>query len=327
MVWSSHLLVLFSFLACFGIKAQKDTFRCPPCASDCHRTDFEESGNCPICNMPLIKVNQTLFEGYDKKEVMISNDSILLNAAYYTPKNKNRIKGAMIVVHGSAPSRYEDMTYYTKIGTKLNMAVLAYDKRGVGKSEGNYQFFNVEESENWFNLLASDVLACLSWIKKQPELQKTKIGLIGGSQAGWIMPLAASKNKNIDFIIIGEGVAVSAGEEHYFSQLTGDGDESVNKLSIAEAHLKLQKFNGTKGFDPRNILKGLKAKTLWILGTHDPVIPVDATLHELQSMNNPNFHVQILENGDHNFNNTQTGKPYNLLEFIEPWLLNNDILN
>ncbi|WP_165819397.1 alpha/beta hydrolase [Flagellimonas aquimarina] len=276
--------------------------------------------------MPLIKVEHSQFEGYVKEEIQIPNDTILLNAAYYTPKNKSKIKGAMIVVHGSAPSRYEDVSFYTKIGTELGMAVLAYDKRGVGKSGGNYQFFSVEESENWFNLLASDVLACLLWLKHRPELQKTKIGLIGGSQAGWIMPLAASKNKYIDFIIIGEGVAISAGEEQYFSQLTGDGDEGANNMSIAEAHLKLQNFRGDRGFDPRNILKELNVKTLWFLGTQDPVIPVDATRKALQVMNNPNFQVQILENGDHDFINTQSGKPYDLLKFIRPWLFHNGIL-
>jgi dienelactone hydrolase len=268
--------------------------------------------------MPLIKITNTEFKGYDKEEVVIKNGAIRLNAAYYTPKNKSEIQGVLVVVHGSAPSTYEDVTYYTRIGSKLGMAVLAYDKRGVGKSEGHYQFFNVEESEKWFNLLASDVLACVSWLKDRPELGNAKLGLIGGSQAGWIMPLAASKNNTIKFMVIGEGVAVSAGEEHYFSQLTGDGD--TNGLTIAEADSKLQYFKGSKGFDPRSILKNLRAKTLWILGTKDPVIPVDATINELKRINNPNFQIQLLEYGNHDFVNTKTGKSYDLLDYLVPWL-------
>ncbi len=268
--------------------------------------------------MPLIKITNTEFKGYGKEEVVIQNGAVRLNAAYYTPLNKSEIQGVLVVVHGSAPSTYEDVTYYTRIGTKLGMAVLAYDKRGVGKSEGRYQFFSVEGSEKWFNLLASDVLACVSWLKHRPELGKAKLGLIGGSQAGWIMPLAASKNNNIKFMVIGEGVAVSAGEEHYFSQLTGDGD--VNGLTIAEAHSKLQYFNGSKGFNPRSVLKNLRAKTLWILGTEDPVIPVDATINELERISNPNFQIQLLEYGNHDFVNTKTGKSYDLLDYLAPWL-------
>ncbi|WP_211341817.1 prolyl oligopeptidase family serine peptidase [Ulvibacterium marinum] len=301
------------------IQAQHTTgYRCPPCNSNCHTVQYENPGDCPVCAMPLIKITNTQFKGYDKEEVVIQNGGIRLNAAYYTPQNNSEIQGVLVVVHGSAPSTYEDVTYYTRIGTKLVMAVLAYDKRGVGKSEGRYQFFSVDGSEKWFNLLASDALACVSWLKNRPELGKAKLGLVGGSQAGWIMPLAASKNDTIKFIIIGEGVAVSAGEEHYFSQLTGDGD--VKKLTIAEAHSKLQYFKGAKGFDPRSILKNLKTKTLWILGTKDPVIPVDATINELKRINNPNFQIQLLEYGNHDFVNTKTRKSYDLLDYLVPWL-------
>ena len=66
------------------------------------------------------------------EEVQIPNDSIMLNAAYYSPINRDSINGVLIVVHGSAPSTYNDVSYYTGLGTQLGMAVLAFDKRGVG---------------------------------------------------------------------------------------------------------------------------------------------------------------------------------------------------
>ncbi|WP_232520962.1 prolyl oligopeptidase family serine peptidase [Flagellimonas nanhaiensis] len=300
-------------------------YKCPPCASDCHDTIYNAPGICPVCEMALVEIKDNQFEGYSKKKVSIESKGISLNAAYYAPNNKNTLKGALVIVHGSAPSTYEDVSYYTKIGIKLGMAVLAYDKRGVGGSGGTYQSFTVEGSKNWFNLLASDVLAVISWLKEQPELENAKLGLLGGSQAGWIMPLAASKTKEVDFMIIGAGVAVSAGEEHFFSQLTGDGEE--NGISIQEAHKKLEGFQGEKGFDPTKILKQLRTSTLWFLGTNDPVIPVDATIEELERINNPNFEIVLLPHGDHNFRNTKTGEPYNLIGFIQPWLTESGIWN
>lgn len=274
--------------------------------------------------MQLIEVTNTQFKGYQKEEIAINNHEITLHAAYYTPKQKEDLKGALVIVHGSAPTTHEDVTYYTRIGTRLGMAVLAYDKRGVGKSEGQYRSFTVEGSKKWFRTLASDVLACYTWLYERPELKDKKIGLLGGSQAGWIMPLAASQNSNINFIVIGEGVAVSAGEENYFSQLTGDGDQSG--ISIEAAHEELKKFSGEKGFDPRNLLRELNTPTLWILGTDDPVIPVDATLGALQDLNNPAFQIELLENGNHDFVNTKTGKSYDLLEVIKPWLTDIKVL-
>lgn len=320
---------LFPFLligVCFlqYIIGQEKLYRCPPCASDCHKESYSRPGLCPVCNMELIFQKESQFEGYAMEEVQIPNDSIMLNAAYYSPINRDSINGVLIVVHGSAPSTYNDVSYYTGLGTQLGMAVLAFDKRGVGASGGTYESFSVARSKAWFNLLASDVLACVNWIKEKPELRKVKLGLLGGSQAGWIMPLAASKSKAIDFMIIGEGVAVSAGEEHYFSQLTGDGDESG--ITIAKAHKKLQHFDGEKGFDPRNILKQLETDALWFLGTNDPVIPVDATIEELHHLNKSNIKVVILPHGDHNFLNTQTNERYDLLSYIKPWLITIGIL-
>ncbi len=280
---------------------------------------------CPFCNLELIEVASSKYKGYTKEEFTLINkkDSISLNAAFYLPED-NKIAGILIIAHGSAPTTYEDLSYYIRLGTKLNMGVLAFDKRGVGKSTGRYESFTVERSKEWFNLLASDVISAIDWVKSRPDLNALKIGLLGGSQAGWIMPLAASQNKNVDFIIIGEGTSVSAGEEHYFSLLSGDG--SGEGISIKEADIQLQSFKGDKGYDPREILKKLQAKTLWFLGTSDPVIPVDATIRVLKELNNPHFKIEILKNGDHNFVNVETGKSYNLVPLIRSWLKSENII-
>ncbi len=315
---------LFSFHVVFSCLGQQITFRCPPCPYDCHDKTYSKPGACDVCGMELIPNTTSEYEGYSKSMVEVTSDSIQLSAAYYLPKNKDSIMGALVIVHGSAPSTYEDVSFYTRIGVRLGMAVLAFDKRGVGKSGGIYEYFSVNRSKAWFDLLASDVEACVQWLNTRPELQGTKKGLLGGSQAGWIMPLAASRTSGIDFMIIGEGVSVSAGEEHYFSQLTGDGNG--NGISIAKAHNKLKHFSGELGFDPRSILENLDVMTLWFFGTNDPVIPVDASLAVLEKMNNPNFKIVLLPEGDHNFNNTGTGKRYDLVEFIKPWLTSIQVL-
>ena len=139
------------------------------------------------------------------------------------------------------------------------------------------------------------------------------------------MPLSASKNPVVDFIITGEGAAVSAGEEAFHSDLTGDG--SGNGIPIKEADKKLKMFDGERGFDPRNILENLNAKTLWIFGTMDDVIPVDASIEALNKINNDNFEIIILPNGDHNFYNVETEIRYDLTKYIEPWLIKIGILN
>ena len=293
-------------------------YRCPPCPYDCDIEIHNRPGVCHVCNMELQKIEDTKFDGYKKSSLFIQNDSTQLFAAYYLPEDLTKIKGSVVISHGSAPTTIEDVAYYTKLATQLNMAVLAYDKRGVGLSSGTYEYFSVERSKEWFDLLASDLQVCFEWLRKRPELKDTKIGFLGGSQAGWIMPLAASRLKGVDFIIIGEGASVSAGEEAFHSNLTGDG--SGNGISINEADEKLKTYNGELGFDPRPILKNLNTKILWFFGTKDDVIPVNASIEVLNEIDNKNHEIIILPNGDHNFTNVETGQQYYLIKYIQPWL-------
>lgn len=295
-------------------------YRCPPCPFKCDDKIHDNPGLCSVCKMELQEIKEAEFDGYKKSTFYIKNDSIKLFAAYYFPEDINKIKGGIVISHGSAPSTHEDVGYYTKLATQLNMAVLAYDKRGVGSSSGSYEYFSVERSKQWFDLLASDLQVCFEWLRRRPELKNTPIGFFGGSQAGWIMPLAASKLESVgvDFMIIGEGATVSAGEEAFHSDLTGDG--SGNGISIKKADKKLKKFKGELGFDPRPILKKLNTKTLWFFGTKDDVIPVNASIEVLNKINNENNKIIMLPNGDHNFKNVETGHRYDLTKYIEPWL-------
>ncbi|MEO0505912.1 MAG: prolyl oligopeptidase family serine peptidase [Bacteroidota bacterium] len=317
--WTENLQTLekcpFSNMDSFALSQ----YRCPPCPFDCQNILYNKPGICNVCGMQLVEVENNVFNRYKESNFYISNGDVKLFAAYYLPKDMSKLKGAVVVTHGSAPTTHEDLSFYTNLATELNMAVLAYDKRGTGQSSGKYENFTVEGSQKWFDLLASDLEACAEWLKGRSELKDLKLGFLGGSQAGWIMPLAASRIEGIDFMVIGEGAAVSAGEEHFFSNLTGDG--GPQKSSIEAADLALQSWDGDKGFDPRPILKKLKVHTFWMFGTNDPVVPVDASLRVLRKMNNPFFEIKILQNGDHNFKNTLSGERYDLITCIKPWMI------
>lgn len=76
---------------------------------------------------------------------------------------------------------------------------------------------------------AGDVrLAAHAWLRGQQGIDPERVGLIGGSQSGWIIPLVAEKTPGVGFIMSGCGPIVSAGEEVYHEMLLNLG------LSIAE---------------------------------------------------------------------------------------------
>jgi dienelactone hydrolase len=75
------------------------------------------------------------------------------------------------------------------------------DKRGVGGSTGDWNMASFDD-------LAGDVVAAVEYVKTRSDIDPKRIGLLGVSQAGWIMPLAAVRSKDIAFLISISGAGV-----------------------------------------------------------------------------------------------------------------------
>ncbi len=84
--------------------------------------------------------------------------------------------------------------------TKNGIAVLRFDKRGVGKSTGTYDL-NITSKD-----LAGDVIAGVNFLKTQTTIDPKKIGLIGSSEGGMIAPMIATQCTDIAFIALMAGV-------------------------------------------------------------------------------------------------------------------------
>src|SRR4029450_9468807 len=88
---------------------------------------------------------------------------------------------------------------------RRGMAVLGYDKRGVGESTGDWNTASFDD-------LAGDVVAAFEYLKTRSDIDQAHIGVLGISQAGWTMPLAAVRAKDLAFLISISGAGVPAAE-------------------------------------------------------------------------------------------------------------------
>jgi hypothetical protein len=84
------------------------------------------------------------------------------------------------------------------------VATFAYDKRGTGESQGTYT--------QDFIALAHDAAAAAGEARRLAAGRFSRIGFFGGSQGGWVAPLAAVEAK-VDFLEIGFGVVGTALEQ------------------------------------------------------------------------------------------------------------------
>lgn len=112
---------------------------------------------------------------------------------------------AVILVHGSGAENREFMLPFARFLVGRGMTVLGYDKRGVGGSTGDWNTASFDD-------LAGDVVAALEYLKTRRDIDRTQIGLLGVSQAGWIMPLAAVRAKDLAFLISISGAGVPPAE-------------------------------------------------------------------------------------------------------------------
>lgn len=260
--------------------------------------------------------------GFTFRDVTIRSGDVTLEARLYVPTDRARPLPAAVVNHGSAPTSFGEMSFFVATSLEVGVAALAYSKRGCGGSTGEYLPVTVEASEEILGQLAGDAAAALRWLKNQPEVDAGRAGFIGGSQAGWVSPLAATR-EHAAFIVSVAGASVSVGEEEYHGMLVGDGHEAMRQVPTPVADRMLLDYSGPRGYDPRATLANLEVDSLWIFGTGDQVIPVRASIEELERLRaagNRHHLIYVVEGADHNMVIAQTGRPFGLASRLEAWL-------
>ena len=140
---------------------------------------------------------------------------------------------ALAIVHGSEPGGRDGYDLLVNFYTSLGYVVLSYDKRGIGDSSG---FYIERPTPANIDNLAGDAVAALRVLAARRDVDPARLGLVGGSQAGWIIPRAAAKSPLVRFAVIVAGPAMSSGEEEAYAAITAHGqisppptDEAIRK--------------------------------------------------------------------------------------------------
>ena len=262
------------------------------------------------------------------EEVRIQSGDVEIAATISSPRWGSGPFPAIVSVHGSGPVRRQDLNGDWRRLVPHGMVVLTYDKRGVGESSGRFQEVRLASSEEQLRTLANDALACLEFLKKHARVDPQRVGFFGGSQASWIIPLAADGRTDVAFTVILAGAATSSGIETYYSALTGDGHRPVEPLSSEEIERRLQSYDGPTGFDPVPVLARAKAPSLWLLGARDLSTPAERsrqTLEKLKEQGVP-ITIKVYPDGDHGLHNVTTGTRLPYWEDTIEWLKQRGIL-
>ena len=262
--------------------------------------------------------------------VKIPNEEITLAGELIMPEGEGPFP-VIINVHGSGRQN-RHASLWSSFFTRYGIAILSFDKRGVGESTGNFEIAGYHD-------FADDVLASIGYLKKRPEIDASRIGIHGSSEGGWVGSIVAAKSDDLDFMIIRVGSGVSGAEtviheiknelpanltdeelvevirfEREFYQLAVDGKslEEVNEFitSISNKglgwydkvfkNLKMMKserwtkIKKTAPIDPAEYLRfASDVPILWFLAEEDENVPY--------SLSKPRLEVALDEAGNKDF--------------------------
>ena len=213
--------------------------------------DFERDGAGPIVAMTWRREGterRTARRRLDietREDIRFTNGAIQLAGTLTRPVAGGRVP-AVVLVHGSGPEDRDYVLPWAHFLVRHGLAVLGYDKRGVGGSSGDWNSASFDD-------LAGDAVAAVQYLKTRPDIDAARIGLMGISQAGWIMPLAAVRSKDVAFLISMSGAGVPVADttlDQASNEMTASGMKPPTIAAILDLMRRQYHFARTgQGWD------------------------------------------------------------------------------
>lgn len=293
-------------------------------------------------NMKIIfsvtKQAETPIKPYSVESLIINSSNVSLSAEIYKPNTKV-LHPALVLLHGSSTNLKSNFIFEADYFAKLGFEVLIFDKRGNGKSTGNYYLSSYDD-------LIEDAIVCLETMYKRESVNKEKIGLWGFSQGAMLSPIIISKTSIPKFLIAKSPEIVSVTEAAAFSdslRIINSGGAELNGKIVAESHRKVEKmiregksYNEVELFIQQNaqqnnfmnqtalygnividkneftgfywqgrkeyfvpFWKNVNIPTLVVFGERDNIVNAEKNNSILESLNKENFDIKIFPKANH----------------------------
>lgn len=259
---------------------------------------------------------------------------------------------AAVLIGGSGPNDRDETIFghrpflvLADYLTRRGIAVLRYDKRGVGESSGKFDSATSVD-------FAGDSLAAVAFMKSRSEIEASHIGLIGHSEGGMIAPMCAARSADVSYTVLlaGDGLrgdkllesqiqslsTVEGGRPGYISTfqkfikteyeiLTAGYNESTTTAKLGRAVLEsglpvgvaapfaTRWFRYVIVYDPAVTLRKVKCPVLALDGSLDLQVDAKENLPAigaaLKAGGNTDYSVRELPGLNHLFQPARTGSP------------------
>ncbi len=230
---------------------------------------------------------------YDQAEVEFSTDQGVMVGTLILPGGTDDAPVAVFVHGDGAQDRFSSDGYLVQMRLLLEagIGVFSWDKPGVGASEGNW----LDQS---MNDRAHEAGVALKAVRTQAGVDPHKVGFLGFSQAGWVVPEALGPGTEAAFgILVGGAVNWEDQGTFYGHQRRARG---IPRASMSADRLAFVERNQTS--DARAALSQISVPFLGIFGAADlNVDPIAeaAIFRELAVSLRPENKILVVDDATH----------------------------
>jgi pimeloyl-ACP methyl ester carboxylesterase len=272
-------------------------------------------------------------------EVTFSHAGVSLAGLLAVPDADAPSPGVVMVGGSGSTDRNNDIYFPPIRGHLVNagIAVLSYDKRGVGGSSGDWRDATLDD-------LATDAGAALDFLRAQPGVRAEAVGLFGHSEGGWVVLRAATGRDDVPWVITNScpGTTPAVQERHalrhaddatlaVYDRLCEAGRRDAELTETArivrsapsphvfgdywdETDERLWRFTKRKqDHDPIPNALGLRCPHLAVFGAADELVPVADSVHLFSTAAcHPGRHpgatlsIELFPHADHRIRTTGT---------------------
>jgi pimeloyl-ACP methyl ester carboxylesterase len=182
-------------------------------------------------------------------EVRFGSDAVELAGTLWWPEVEPRC--GVVMVGGSGPSDRHNDVLFPPIRQHFmasGLAVLSYDKRGVGESTGSWVAATIDE-------FAVDAAAAYDVLRKEVDT----VGLFGHSEGGWVVLRAAASCRELAFVITNSTPGITPVEQDRYSvdvalRAAGESDDVVQSALALYDRLTTELRGGSSWSDVQPLL-------------------------------------------------------------------------
>jgi pimeloyl-ACP methyl ester carboxylesterase len=201
---------------------------------------------------------------FDVRDTTFQSGGVKLVGRLVIPKGKGKVP-VVVLIHGSETDSALETYALQRMFPAQGIGAFVYDKRGTGLSGGHYT--------QDFNVLANDAITAMKEAKRLTGPRLGRVGYQGGSEGGWVVPLAANR-AHVDFAIVSFGLAVTVLQEDQESVALDmhfnhhSAEDTKKALELARAGEHVVETGGEEGYAAFDALRQKYKPEPWYKDVH-----------------------------------------------------------